>query len=82
LATQVKQDVSKNEVKSGKNLILEAHHTTQIEGSNLSLHQSGRLIAGEKIGEVDSEDVQELLNYKKAFYFVADYLLSPGRIFD
>src|ERR1700691_4252238 len=53
-------------------LILEAHHTTHIEGTHLSLDQSEKLIAGEKISGVDSEDVKELLNYRKAFDFVAD----------
>ncbi|KIC70725.1 hypothetical protein DB44_GE00230, partial [Candidatus Protochlamydia amoebophila] len=61
-------------------LILEAHHTTHIEGTHLSLDQSERLIAGENISDVDSEDVKELLNYKKAFDFVADYVFSQGLI--
>ena len=61
-------------------LILEAHHTTHIEGTHLSLDQSEKLIAGEQVSNVDSEDVQELLNYKKAFDFVADYILSQGLI--
>jgi Fic family protein len=61
-------------------LVLEAHHTTHIEGTHLSLDQSEKLIAGEKMTGVDSEDVQELLNYKKAFDFVADYLSSQGAI--
>ena len=29
---------------------------------------------------VDSEDVKELLNYKKAFDFVSDYVFSQGPI--
>src|SRR5690348_16074328 len=61
-------------------LILEAHHTTHIEGTHLSLDQSEKLLSGEKIAGVDSEDVKELLNYKKAFDFVADYLFSQGPI--
>ena len=61
-------------------LILEAHHTTHIEGTHLSLDQSERLIAGEKMSGVDSEDVKELLNYRKAFDFVADYVFSQGAI--
>lgn len=60
--------------------ILEAHHTTHIEGTHLSLDQSERLIAGEKIPSVDSDDVKELLNYKKAFDFVADYVSSQGKV--
>lgn len=61
-------------------LILEAHHTTHIEGTHLSLDQSERLMAGEKINDVDSEDVKELLNYRKAFDFVADYISTQGLI--
>ena len=61
-------------------LILEAHHTTHIEGTHLSLDQSKRLIAGEKISDVDSEDVKELFNYRKAFDFVTDYVFSQGLI--
>lgn len=61
-------------------LTLEAHHTTHIEGTHLSLDQSERLIAGEKMPDVDSEDVKELLNYRKAFEFVADHVSSQGVI--
>ncbi len=61
-------------------LILEAHHTTHIEGTHLSLDQSERLIAGEAISGIDSEDAKELLNYRKAFDFVADYIFSQGAI--
>src|ERR1700730_16518209 len=61
-------------------LILEAHYTTHIEGTHLNLDQSERLISGEKVSDVDSEDVKELLNYRKAFDFVADYVVSQGSI--
>lgn len=61
-------------------LILEAHHTTHIEGTHLSLDQSEKLLSGEKLSKVDAEDVRELLNYKRAFDFVADYLLSQKPI--
>ncbi len=61
-------------------LILEAYHTTHIEGIHLNLDQSEKLIAGEKMFDVDSEDVKELLNYRKAFDFVADYVSSQGPI--
>jgi len=60
-------------------LILEAHHTTHIEGTHLSLDQSEKLFAGdEAVPGVDAEDVKELFNYKKAFDFVADYVASRG----
>lgn len=61
-------------------LVLEAHHTTHIEGTHLSLDQSEKLIAGETISNVNEDDVQELLNYKKAFDFVAEYVFSKGNI--
>ena len=77
-AAQLSKDwVSKMQARA---LILEAHHTTHIEGTHLSLDQSKRLIAGEKMAGVDAEDVKELLNYKKAFDFVADYVSSQGPI--
>ncbi len=60
--------------------VLEAHHTTHIEGTHLSLDQSEKLLAGESVTGVDAEDVKELLNYKKAFDFVADYVSSKGPI--
>jgi Fic family protein len=61
-------------------LILEAHHTTHIEGTHLSLNQSEKLLVGETVQDVDSEDVMELLNYKNAFDFVSGYLSSQGPI--
>lgn len=59
-----------------KTLILEAHYTTHIEGTHLTLDQSEQLLTGHKIGDADPEDVRELLNYKKAFDLVSDYLGS------
>ncbi len=59
---------------------LEAHHTTHIEGTHLNLEQSQKLIAGESVDGVDAEDVKELLNYRTAFDFVAEYVLSQGAI--
>ncbi len=58
--------------------ILEAHHTTHIEGTRLTLEQSEQLLAGKPVPEADPDDVQELLNYKKAFEFVSQYL-EDGR---
>ncbi len=77
-AAQLSKDwVAKMQARA---LILEAHHTTHIEGTHLSLDQSERLISGEKMSGVDSEDVKELLNYRKAFDFVSDYVFSRGAI--
>ncbi len=61
-------------------LVLEAHHTTHIEGTRLTLAQSTRLLAGEAVPEADPDDVRELLNYRGAFEFVSGYLGHGGPI--
>lgn len=61
-------------------LILEAHYTTHIEGTRLTLEQAERLLAGDPVPEADPDDVQELLNYRKAFEFVSEYLEDGGPI--
>ncbi len=61
-------------------LILEAHHTTHIEGTRLTLDQAEQLLAGNPVPEADPDDVQELLNYKKAFEFISGYLEDGGPI--
>jgi hypothetical protein len=45
-------------------LILEAHHTTHIEGTRLTLEQAERLLEGAPVPEADPDDVRELLNYR------------------
>ncbi len=57
-------------------LVLEAHYTTHIEGTRLTLEQSERLMGGESVPDADPEDTRELLNYRKAFDLVAGYLGS------
>ncbi len=61
-------------------LVLEAHHTTHIEGTRLTLEQSERLLAGASVPEADPDDVRELLNYRGAFELVSTYLGSGGPI--
>lgn len=61
-------------------LILEAHHTTHIEGTRLTLEQAERLLEGNAVPEADPDDVRELLNYRKAFDFVSEYLETGGPI--
>jgi Fic family protein len=63
-----------------KALILEAHHTTHIEGTRLTLDQAERLWNGEDVPEADPEDARELLNYRTAFEFVSDCLESGDPI--
>lgn len=55
-------------------LILEAHHTTHIEGTRLTLDQAERLWRGEAVPEADPNDTLELLNYRRAFEFVSEAL--------
>ena len=44
----------------------EAHHTTHIEGSQLTLEQSKRILSGKKVRHTNPHDVKEVLNYKDA----------------
>ena len=66
--------------QSAKAFLLEAHHTTHIEGTSLSLDQSDRLLAGEKLKGVRQDDARELLNYRNAFEFVSEYVQDGGPI--
>jgi Fic family protein len=61
-------------------LVLEAHHTTHIEGTRLTLEQAERLWAGESVPEADPNDARELLNYRAAFDLVSQYLGSGSPI--
>ncbi|HSN78514.1 MAG TPA: Fic family protein, partial [Anaerolineae bacterium] len=65
---------------SERALLLEAHHTTHIEGTRLTLDQSEQLLAGQSVPEADADDVRELLNYRDAFNLVCDYLDSGAPI--
>ena len=61
-------------------LLLEAHHTTHIEGTRLTLDQSRRLLEGSPVADADPEDAKELLNYRKAFDFVSENVSGGGPI--
>jgi Fic family protein len=61
-------------------LVLEAHHTTHIEGTRLTLAQAEQLLAGKSVPEADPDDVRELLNYRRAFDFVSQYLKDGGPV--
>lgn len=65
---------------SQRALLLEAHHTTHIEGTELTLEQSERLWAGKSVPEAKKDDVRELLNYRDAFNLVSEYLGSGDPI--
>lgn len=65
---------------SQRALLLEAHHTTHIEGTQLSVEQAEQLWAGHEVQGTDSDDVREFLNYRAAFDFVSEYLLTGAPI--
>lgn len=65
---------------SERALLLEAHHTTHIEGTRLRLSESERLLAGQAVPQADVDDVRELLNYREAFNLISDYLESDASI--
>jgi len=65
---------------SRRALLLEAHYTTHIEGTQLTLEQAERLWAGQAVDEARADDVRELLNYREAFNLVSDYLSSGDPI--
>lgn len=65
-----------------KALILEAYHTTHIEGTQLTLEQSQQLWAGQHLAKVDPDDVKELLNYRQAFNLVANYIEDGAPIIE
>ncbi len=61
-------------------LVLEAHHTTHIEGTRLTLTQAEAILDGKVVQEADPDDIRELLNYRSTFNFVSSYLQSPAPI--
>jgi Fic family protein len=65
---------------SERALLLEAHHTTHIEGTRLTLDQAEQLLAGQAVPQADADDVRELLNYRDAFHLVSEYLDSGAPI--
>jgi Fic family protein len=65
---------------SARALLLEAHHTTHIEGTQLTVDQSSQLWDGGAVQEADADDVMELLNYRRAFELVSDYLSSGAPV--
>ena len=60
--------------------LLEAHHTTHIEGARLTLEQAADLLAGQPVPGADKDDTRELLNYRDAFEFVSASLGQDGPI--
>lgn len=62
------------EKMQNKALVLEAHHTTHIEGTQLTLEESEQLWQGQHLAEVNPDDAKELLNYREAFELVSSYV--------
>ena len=56
--------------------MLEAHHTTHIEGTQLPLEQSRAVWNGQSLNDANADDVRELLNFRDAFQLVSEYLSS------
>jgi Fic family protein len=67
------------EKMQNKALVLEAHHTTHIEGTQLTLKDSEQLWKGAHLEEVNPDDARELLNYREAFELVSNYV-SDGEL--
>ena len=55
---------------SSRALLLEAHHTTHIEGRRLTLEQAEQTSPATRL-RTGSDDVRDLLNYRDAFEFVS-----------
>jgi len=77
-AAKLKEDWVK-EMQS-RALILEAHHSTHIEGTQLTLAQSRDILTGKTVKGIRPDDRQELLNYKRAMDFVSKYLGEKSEI--
>ena len=60
--------------------LLEAHHTTHIEGTLLTIEEAADFLAGDDVPGADPDDTRELLNYRDAFEFVSTYLNDGGPI--
>jgi Fic family protein len=61
---------------SQRALLVEAHATTHIEGTELTLAQAEQVWAGQAVPQARADDVRELLNYRGAFELVSEYLGS------
>ena len=63
---------------SRKAFLLETHHTTHIEGTQLTFEQSKKILEGKKIPGANTEDIKEVKNYKDAFKLVSDHLKTKS----
>ncbi len=74
--------LSKSWVKkmSQNALLLETHHTTHIEGTELTLNQSKKILSGRKISGASEQDIKEVKNYRDAFKLLSNYLKTNAGI--
>jgi Fic family protein len=77
-AAKLKDDWIKD--MQSKALIIEAHHSTHIEGTQLTLSQAQKILTGKSIKGTRKDDRQELLNYRDAMDFVSEYLGKKSQI--
>jgi len=68
------------QVMGSQAAIKEAHHTTHIEGTNLTLETAERIWVGKRVAGVDPNDKRELLNYRRAFESLSRFLESEHPI--
>ncbi|MGB3458407.1 MAG: Fic family protein [Halobacteriota archaeon] len=61
-------------------LILEAHHSTHIEGTQLTFAEAQGILTGKSVKGIRADDRQELLNYKAAMDFVSEYMGKKSEI--
>lgn len=54
--------------------VREAHFSTHIEGTALTLDQAEGILRGEVVPDVERDDRQELLNYREAMDYVSEHL--------
>ena len=77
-AAKLKEDWIKR--MQSEALILEAHHSTHIEGTRLTLSQAQKILDGESVSGVVPDDQEEIINYKEAINFVSEYLGKKSEI--
>lgn len=77
-AAKLKEDWIKR--MQSEALMLEAHHSTHIEGTQLTLSQAQRILRGVSVSGVIPDDRMEILNYKEAINFVSEYLGKKSEI--
>ena len=61
-------------------LLLETHHTTHIEGTQLTLEQSKKVLAGKQVLSANKQDIKEVTNYRDAFNLVSSYLKTKSSV--